>query len=66
VVSGHQGCFAVSSTQSLWLSGLLNSQGAFSEALLLKALRRLLGEEPWQAQEVVGSAAEDEDPVHLV
>ena len=57
----------MSSTHSPWLSGLLNSsQDAFSEALLLKALRRLLGEEPGQAQEVVGGAAEDEDPVHLV
>ena len=44
----------------------MNNQRAFSGALLLKTFRRLLGVERWQAQEVVGGAAEDEDPAHLV
>ena len=56
----------MSSTRLSRLSALLNSQRAFSGAPLLVALRRLLDDEPWQAQEVVGGAAEDEDPAHLV
>ncbi len=38
----------MSSTHPSWLSGLLNSQRAFSGALLLTVLRCLLGDEPRQ------------------
>ncbi len=31
----------------------------------LRDLRGLCGEQSWQAQQVVGGAAEDEDPVQL-
>lgn len=36
-----------------------------SGALRLEALRTSAGKEPGQAQEVVGRAVEDEEPVHL-
>ena len=49
-----------------WLNALLKNQRAFSDALLLKVLRPLLGDEHWQAHEVVSGAAEDEYPVRFM